>query len=119
MYEHEPPYGPHGAYRRQNDRTGLSRRAAPWRSVILVIDEDYEIVSVEPTDPPRDMVGTGWHCYVIEQGSNRIRGYQQGSIKSVTQAVQEIVIRLNERRYGRKGRVQLTMSTRGKKPRRE
>lgn len=28
-------------------------------------DNDYEIVSVEPTDPPTDVGGTGWHCYVI------------------------------------------------------
>jgi hypothetical protein len=45
------------------------------------------------------MVGTGWHCYVIEQGENRIRGYQ----------------RLNERRYGKRGRVHLNMSGQGKK----
>ena len=84
-----------------------------------MIDEDYEIVSVEPTDPPPDMVGTGWHCYIIEQGSNRIRGYQRGSTRAVTRAVEEIVARLNERRYGKKGRVQLTMSTRGKKAERQ
>jgi len=80
-----------------------------------MIDEDYEIVSVEPTDPPQGMAGTGWHCYVIEQGKNTIRGYQQGKLKAVTQSVQEIVIRLNERRYGKRGRVHLNMSSQGKK----
>lgn len=84
-----------------------------------MIDEDYVIVSVEPTDPPRDMVGTGWHCYVIEQGDNRIRGYQRGSAKAVKRAVEEIVARLNERRYGKKGRVQLTMSRQGKTTKRQ
>ena len=84
-----------------------------------MIDKDYEIVSVEPTDPPADMAGTGWHCYVIEQGKNRIRGYQQGNIKSVTRAVEEIVVRLNERRYGKSGRVHLTMSSPGKKAKRK
>ena len=78
-------------------------------------EENYEIVSVEPTDPPRDMVGTGWHRYIIVQGSNTIRGYQQGNIKTVTRAVEEIVLRLNERRYGKSGRVHLTMSNSGKK----
>ena len=78
-------------------------------------EEDYEIVSVEPTDPPGDMVGTGWHCYVIEQGKNTIRGYQRGNIRDVTRAVEEIVARLNERRYGKSGRVHLTMSAPGKK----
>lgn len=80
-----------------------------------MIDEDYEIVSIEPADPPWDMTGTGWHCYVIEQGSNTIRGYQQGDIAAVRRAVEEIVERLNERRYGKRGRVHLTMSAQGKK----
>ena len=77
-------------------------------------EEDYEIVSVEPTEPPKDMVGTGWHCYVIMQGKNTIRGYQRGNIKAVRRAVEEIVARLNERRYGKSGRVQLTMSSTAK-----
>lgn len=89
------------------------------RSAIVLVEEDYEIVSVEPTDPPRDMVGTGWHCYVIGQGKNRIRGYQRGDIKAVTTAVEEIVERLNERRYGKSGRVHLTMSSPGKKAKRQ
>jgi hypothetical protein len=61
------------------------------------------------------MVGTGWHCYVIEQGENTIRGYQRGSMKAVKQSVEEIVERLNERRYGKRGRVHLNMSAQGKK----
>ena len=85
------------------------------QGVIRLNEEAYEIVSVEPTDPPGDMVGTGWHCYVIEQGKNTIRGYQRGNIKDVTRAVEEIVARLNERRYGKSGRVHLNMSGPGKK----
>lgn len=81
-----------------------------------MIEEDYGIVSVEPVDPPRDMDGTGWHCYVIGQGKNNIRGYRQGDLGTVTRAVEEIVIRLNERRRGKFGRVHLTMSSKGKKP---
>ena len=97
----------------------MLRAPTSSRSVIPLIQEDYAIVSVEPTDPPGDMAGTGWHCYIIEQGSNRIRGYQQGDIKAVTRAVEEIVTRLNERRYGRSGRVHLTMSAQGKKAKRQ
>jgi hypothetical protein len=85
------------------------------QGVFRLNEEDYEIVSVEPADPPRGMVGSGWHCYVIEQGKNTIRGYQRGDIKAVRQAVEEIVARLNERRYGKGGRVHLTMSAPGKK----
>ena len=46
----------------------MSRLTEPKQSIYTLNEEDYEIVSVEPTDPPGDMVGTGWHCYVIEQG---------------------------------------------------
>jgi len=80
-----------------------------------MIEEDYEIVSVEPTGPPMDMGGTDWHCYIIEQGKNTIRGYQKGSLTAVTKSVEEIVERLNERRFGKRGRVHLDMSTRAKK----
>ncbi len=74
-----------------------------------MITDDYEIVSIESADPPGDTVGTGWHRYVIIQGKNTIRGYQRGSTKAVRRAVEDIVVRLNERRRGRFGRVHLTM----------
>ena len=60
------------------------------------------------------MVGTGWQCYIIQQGDNQIRGYKQGTGKAVRLAVEEIVARLNERRYGKSGRVHLQMSTQKK-----
>lgn len=85
------------------------------QSIFAVNEEDYEIVSVEPTDPPGDMVGTGWHRYIIVQGSNTIRGYQQGNIEGVRRSVEEIVARLNERRYGKSGRAHLTMSSQANK----
>jgi hypothetical protein len=83
--------------------------------VIRLIEDDYEIVSVVPTGPPEHMVGTGWHCYVIGQGANAIRGYQQGSLDAVRQSVEEIVTRLNERRFGKRGRVHLDTTNHGKK----
>ena len=83
------------------------------------IDEKYGVVSVKPVEAPRGAVGTGWHCYIIEQGTNNIRGYRQGSIDTVTRAVEEIVVRLNERRRGKFGRVHLTMSSHGKKDKRQ
>ena len=66
-----------------------------------------------------DMAGTGWQCYIIQQGENRIRGYQQGSIQAVRRAVEEIVVRLNERRYGKRGRVHLAMPAQGKNTKRQ
>ena len=84
-----------------------------------MIEEKYGIVSVQPVDPPAGTVGTGWHCYIIEQGKNNIRGYRQGSIDTVTRAVEEIVFCLNERRRGKFGRVHLTMSSQGQKDKRQ
>jgi hypothetical protein len=53
------------------------------------------------------------------QGKNTIRGYQRGNIQTVRRAVEEIVVRLNERRYGKSGRVHLTMSSPAKKAERK
>ncbi len=80
-----------------------------------MIEDDYVIVSVESTVPPEHMGGAGWHRYVIAQGSNTIRGYQQGSLETVKLAVEEIVTRLNERRLGKRGRVYLNTMNHGKK----
>lgn len=74
-----------------------------------MIEEHYEIVSVRPTEPPADMDGSNWHKYEIVQGTNTIRGYRQGSLKSVKEAVSQLVFQLNERRAGRRGRVHLVM----------
>jgi len=67
----------------------------------------YDIVSIVKSDPPEGTEGTNWHCYVIEQGNNTIRGYRQGTLKTVRLAVEEIVAQLNERRLGKRGRVNL------------
>ena len=79
----------------------------------LVDDQAYEVLSIRATEPPPDADGADWHCYVISQGDNTIRGYRQGSLKSVTRSVEEIVLQLNERRMGRRGRVHLYTTGRG------
>jgi hypothetical protein len=79
-----------------------------------MIEEQYEIVSVKPTEPPPDTEGSNWHRYVIAQGPNTIRGYRQGSLTSVKRDVKNLVIRLNERRTGKRGRVHIVMEK--KKP---
>lgn len=78
-------------------------------------DDAFQIVSVRPTKPPLATQGLNWHCYVIAQGTNTIRGYRQGSLGLVTEAVEEIVTRLNDRRAGKRGRVHLVLPT-WKKP---
>ncbi len=69
--------------------------------------EPFKLTSVLKEAPPPGAEGTGWHCYIIAQGRNTITGHRQGSAKSVRLAAEEIVGHLNERRTGRRGRVQL------------
>ena len=57
----------------------------------------YAIESVERAEPPTGTEGANWHRYIIAQGTNTIHGYRQGSLKSVTAAVEEIVAQMNER----------------------
>jgi hypothetical protein len=80
-----------------------------------LMDDAFHIVSVRPANAPPDTQGSDWHCYVIAQGTNTIRGFRQGNLAMVTGAVEEIVTQLNDRRVGKRGRVHLVMPT-WKKP---
>ncbi len=61
----------------------------------------YEIVSVRRAKPPPGVEGSNWYRYVIAfEGTNTIHGYQQGNLRAVTRAVDEIVAQLNERHLG-------------------
>ena len=73
-----------------------------------VLDDPYTVVSVRRSETPPGGEGTDWHRYEIVQGKNRIKGYRRGSREDVTEAVNEIAVRLNERRAGKRGRVKLT-----------
>ncbi len=77
--------------------------------------QPYAIVSVSRAEPPPGAEGSNWHHYVIVQGTNTIRGYRHGSLKAVTSAVEDIVVLLNERQLGKRGRVNL-MPTPKRKP---
>lgn len=79
-----------------------------------LLKDAFQIVSVRPAKAPTDTQGSDWHCYVIAQGTNVIRGYRQGNLAMVTRAVEEIVTQLNDRRVGKLGRVHLVMSNRKK-----
>lgn len=68
----------------------------------------YEIVSIQRTDPPSGMEGSNWYQYVISfESSDTIQGYQQGTLKAVTAAVEALIAQLNERHLGKRGRVNL------------
>ena len=58
----------------------------------------FKLKSIRKEQPPAGAEGVGWHRYVITQGGNTIVGHRQGSTSSVTMAVEDIVLRLNERR---------------------
>ncbi len=62
--------------------------------------QPYEIVSVRRAEPPPGGKGAYWYRYVIAfEGINTIHGCQQGGLKDVTKAVEEIVAQMNERHH--------------------
>ena len=74
----------------------------------LALEQPYEIVSVRRAEPPPGGKGSNWYRYVIAfEGTKTIHGCQQGGVKAVTRAVEEIVAQLNERHLGKRGRVNL------------
>ena len=70
----------------------------------------YQLDHIEKASAPSGCDGKDWFRYTITQGFNTITGYKQGSQRAVTKAVKQIVVDLNERRGGKKGRVHLTPS---------
>ena len=64
-------------------------------------NEPFKLTSVRTEHPPAGAEGIDWHRYVVIQGGNTIVGHRQGSTRSVTLAVEEIVLHLNERRVGK------------------
>ncbi len=69
-----------------------------YQRPIVGSDEPFKLSSVWKEEAPAGAEGIGWHSYVIAQGDNSIVGHRQGSISSVTLAIEEIVLHLNERR---------------------
>ncbi len=75
-----------------------------------VLEQPYKIISVYRVEPPRGAKGSNWHRYVIAQGTNVIHGHRQGSLNDVMRVAQEFVVRLNERRSGKSGRINLALT---------
>jgi hypothetical protein len=72
-----------------------------------LLDDAYRIVTIHRASAPTGSVGRDWHMYRIAQGANVITGYRRGEAAAVTADVEKIVAALNERRHGRRGRVDL------------
>lgn len=69
--------------------------------------QPYKIESIQRSDAPSGTEGSDWYAYVIAQGEHRINGYRRGKLNAVTLAVEEVIAQLNERRFGKRGRVNL------------
>ncbi len=65
----------------------------------------YEIVSIIETKSPLGADGSNWHRYEIAHGTNTISGYKQGSLDKVTKEIEENVVLLNERQFGKRAQV--------------
>jgi hypothetical protein len=72
-----------------------------------IMGQPYEVVSIKRAETPEGGAGADWYDYEIALGSHTINGCRQGNLKAVTAAVDEIVIQMNERRFGKRGRVNL------------
>jgi len=57
----------------------------------------YELISVDKIDTPAGLEGDNWYRYILGQGTSKIDGLRQGSLKSVTQHAEEYSKELNER----------------------
>lgn len=62
----------------------------------------YEIKSISQTESPLGADGSDWHKYEIAHGTNTICGYKQGTLDEVTAEIEENVLLLNERQFGKR-----------------
>ncbi|MGH1537137.1 MAG: hypothetical protein ACRBDX_03685 [Gammaproteobacteria bacterium] len=69
---------------------------------VPVVRKLYEIKSILKTDPPPGAEGSDWYRYEIAHGTNSICGYTQGSLEEVREAMDENVVQLNERQFGKR-----------------
>jgi len=63
----------------------------------VVIDNKFPITSIEKTEPPQGVKEGEWYEYVIGKGSSAITGRRSGSLKAVTEYVEEYADNLNRR----------------------
>jgi len=65
----------------------------------VVVENKFPITSIEKTEPPQGVKeGEGeWYEYVIGKGSSAITGRRSGSLKAVTEYVEEYADNLNRR----------------------
>ncbi len=59
----------------------------------------YRVGSIEKTAAPQDDSGSEWYSYTIEHETTCINGKHSGTLRSVTQYLEEFVEKLNSRPY--------------------
>ncbi len=62
-----------------------------------VFERKFPVTSIEKTEPPKGVTEGDWYEYVIGQGSSVITGKRAGSLKAVTEYVEEYADNLNRR----------------------
>ena len=82
--------------------------STPVPKVSALERDPFALKSLAKSEPPHGVDTANWHRYVITQGHNTIVGLVQGTHAGAERAVHEIIERLNERRRGKTGRVQLS-----------
>lgn len=65
-------------------------------------EQTYKVVSIEKSAAPRGWTGDDWHHYVIGRGKSIIEGDKTGTLKEVTEHVEDLAERINARsdKYG-------------------
>ena len=94
--------------------TVMSKFVSAAPSLSAIANPPFRVIEFARADPPAGQPESEWYRYVISQGREPMSGLRQGTRGSVAAAVDEIVLRMNERRLGRFGRVHLRMGDRPK-----
>jgi len=67
-----------------------------------VVKHKFNVMNIEKISTPNGMVGDNWYQYVVGQGSSEINGLTTGTLKQVTEHVNNIIDDLNDRSKGKK-----------------
>ena len=61
------------------------------------VESKFPVSSIEKTEPPEGVTGGEWYEYVIGRGSSVITGKRSGTLKAVTEYVEQYADNLNQR----------------------
>jgi hypothetical protein len=73
----------------------------------------FEIECIKKCTTPQGLAGENWYQYIVDQEGSKITGYKSGTLKSVTEHVEEFIAGLNQR--AAKGYSPYAQTTRSRK----